>query len=354
MAFTIKRRQTQRGEAFDLYYRWKGQRYRPLLGYDLSPEEVEKKAIELINKIHVGEDEKPRSLLTLRDVLPLYWQTFEVKKRIDRVRPQGILENHILSCRHCTKNDLACSHRFGHRPLSSYTPEDGLRYVKARLEEGATAGTVRREWQVLNRILNVAVRYDKLERNPLKHVELPDADQRTRIAEPGEIELIRMIKENDPTKRDCRQELWRIIQIAVSTGLREGKILAIERSWIKKREDGYWLCLPPAASRIKGTPKEVPLNRTALLALGADVPSLVNGRLFRHWSNQRAFKRYWTETCRRLGIHDLHFHDLRHTFATRLQRLGIDYEVRQALLGHRMPGMTAHYSHSALAIRIQC
>ena len=81
------------------------------------------------------------------------------------------------------------------------------------------------------------------------------------------------------------------------------------------------------------------------LALGADVPSLLDGRVFRHWTNQRAFKQYWTETCRRVGIHDLHFHDLRHTFATRLQRLGIDYEVRQALLGHRMPGMTAHYSH---------
>jgi hypothetical protein len=36
--------------------------------------------------------------------------------------------------------------------------------VKARLDEGATAGTGRREWQVLNRILNVAVRYEKLDR----------------------------------------------------------------------------------------------------------------------------------------------------------------------------------------------
>ena len=34
-----------------------------------------------------------------------------------------------------------------------------------------------------------------------------------------------------------------------------------------------------------------------------------------------------------------------HTFTTRLQRLGVDYELRQALLGHRMPGMTADYSH---------
>ena len=30
--------------------------------------------------------------------------------------------------------------------------------------------------------------------------------------------------------------LWRIIQVALNVGLREGKILAIERSWIKKRE----------------------------------------------------------------------------------------------------------------------
>jgi hypothetical protein len=42
---------------------------------------------------------------------------------------------------------------------------------------------------------------------------------------------------------------------------------------------------------------------------------------------------------------NLRFHDLRHTFTTRLQQLGVDYELRQALLGHRMPGMTADYSH---------
>ena len=219
--------------------------------------------------------------------------------------------------------------------------------MKARLDEGATAGTVRREWQVLNRMLNVAVRYERLDRNPLKHVDLPDADKRTRVADFRELELIQKMKENDPAKRQCRQELSRIIQVAVSTGLREGKILAIERSWIKKRDDGYWLCLPPAASRVKGNPEEIPLNRTALLALGADVPSLLDGRVFRHWTNQRAFKQYWAETCRRVGIHDLHFHDLRHTFTTRLQRLGIDHEIRQALLGHRMPGMTAHYPRRA-------
>ncbi len=111
------------------------------------------------------------------------------------------------------------------------------------------------------------------------------------------------------------------------------------------REDGYWLCLPPASSRIKGNPKEVPLNRIALPSMVEDLPSLTDGRVFRHWTNARAFKKYWLETSRRVGLQNLRFHDLRHTFTTRLQRLGVDYELRQALLGHRMPGMTADYSH---------
>jgi integrase len=115
-----------------------------------------------------------------------------------------------------------------HRLLSSLVPEDGLRYAKARLQEGAAAGTIRREWQVLTRILNLAVRYDKMDRNPLKHVDLPDAEKRTRVAEPDELEALRTIKDKDPSKRECRQELWRMIQVALNVGLREGRILGID------------------------------------------------------------------------------------------------------------------------------
>jgi hypothetical protein len=50
MAYTITKRRTTKGIAFDLYFRWKGQRYRPLLGYDLSPDQAQQCAIELIHK----------------------------------------------------------------------------------------------------------------------------------------------------------------------------------------------------------------------------------------------------------------------------------------------------------------
>ena len=56
-----------------------------------------------------------------------------------------------------------------------------------------------------------------------------------------------------------------------NTGLREAKILEIERSWIELRDDGWWLLLPPARSALKETPAELPLNRMAVAALKSDV-----------------------------------------------------------------------------------
>jgi site-specific recombinase XerD len=42
---------------------------------------------------------------------------------------------------------------------------------------------------------------------------------------------------------------------------------------------------------------------------------------------------------------DFHFHDLRHTFATRLVQSGIDLYKVQQLLGHKSPIMTQRYAH---------
>ena len=45
------------------------------------------------------------------------------------------------------------------------------------------------------------------------------------------------------------------------------------------------------------------------------------------------------------GIMNCHFHDLRHTFATRLVQAGVDLYKVQRLLGHKSPMMTQRYAH---------
>ena len=105
---------------------------------------------------------------------------------------------------------------------------------------------------MLTRLLNLAVRYDWLDKNRLKVVELPDAIRRTRVATTVELERMRLLR--DRVTPDVLKELWRVVVAELNTGLRESKLLAVQRSWIREEADGWWLVLPPSQSRLKGTP----------------------------------------------------------------------------------------------------
>jgi len=45
------------------------------------------------------------------------------------------------------------------------------------------------------------------------------------------------------------------------------------------------------------------------------------------------------------GLLDLHFHDLRHTFASRLVMAGVDIVTVKELMGHKTIAMTLRYAH---------
>ena len=48
---------------------------------------------------------------------------------------------------------------------------------------------------------------------------------------------------------------------------------------------------------------------------------------------------------KRAKLEDFHFHDLRHTFASRLIMAGVDIRTVQELMGHKTIAMTLRYSH---------
>jgi len=49
--------------------------------------------------------------------------------------------------------------------------------------------------------------------------------------------------------------------------------------------------------------------------------------------------------CRKVGIADIHFHDLRHTAASWLRMKGADFPTVAQLLGHKDLRMAARYQH---------
>lgn len=323
-------RQKPNGNATYLDYRYKGGRYRPLLGYNLTDEEKEQRTLEMVDRIRRKMQERtiPKAVCpTLSEFAPIYYKTLRTSKRIDLQRPKGIVTKHLAP--HFSM------------PLDQITPEVCLDYVELRQrhlhgsqKKRTTDGTIRRELGVLRRILHLAVIHRNIQLNPALAVQLPEGTKRERTATMEELKALR---------KAANLDMWRAIAVALNTGLRLGKILEIQPSWIERTPDGRWLKIPSPASRLKGTPKQFSLNTIAVWALTHGTLR-IHVPVFGRWK-PRSFKKAWSTVCRRAKITDLHFHDLRHTFSTLLQEEGVDYETRQALLGHKMPGKTADYSH---------
>lgn len=56
-----------------------------------------------------------------------------------------------------------------------------------------------------------------------------------------------------------------------------------------------------------------------------------------------------------MGIRDITFHSLRHTFASNCIRLGVDYKTVSELLGHASVNITLNiYVHSQLSQKKKC
>jgi integrase len=58
------------------------------------------------------------------------------------------------------------------------------------------------------------------------------------------------------------------------------------------------------------------------------------------------FRHTWERACEQARISGLRFHDLRHTFATRLRAKGVHEMDIMTLLGHTTLQMTSRYTHA--------
>jgi integrase len=59
----------------------------------------------------------------------------------------------------------------------------------------------------------------------------------------------------------------------------------------------------------------------------------------------RSFRSAFERAVQKAGTADFTFHDLRHTFASRLVTAGVDLPTVKELLGHRDISMTMRYTH---------
>ncbi len=225
----------------------------------------------------------------------------------------------------------------GTKTLRQVTPGDIERYV-AELDDELTPASINRQLAFLKRVFNVAIADGKAVTNPVRSVKLfKENNQRVRfLTDEEELELRKSIGKDE----------WPLIAVAMHTGLRRAEQFTLR--WEHVDFTNGILTVPRSKH---GETRRVPMNDTVRTILRASASRLKSEYVFPSETGETPIdacnyvRRVFMPAIEAASIENFHWHDLRHTFASRLIMARVDLRTVQELMGHKTITMTLRYSH---------
>ncbi|MGE0406365.1 MAG: tyrosine-type recombinase/integrase, partial [Candidatus Korobacteraceae bacterium] len=230
---------------------------------------------------------------------------------------------------------------FADRIAAQLTRNDARIYrVQRHAAKKVSDTTVNRDLQAIRHLLYWAVDEGLLLSNPFARLPMV-RDRRKKRA-------VLSVQDEQLLLAESASHLRRIVICALDTGMRRGEILHQQWEDIDFGRELLWVS---RSKTPEGECREIPLTRR-LFALLWELRQ-DHGPIFTF--KDRAITRIktaWKGAVRRSGIRPLRFHDLRHTFTTRLLEAGVLRETRMAIVGHST-GDDVHsiYSHVELPMK---
>lgn len=229
---------------------------------------------------------------------------------------------------------------FGNQtPVGEITPRLIVEYKNQLFASGLAPGSVNRHLATLKKAFNLAFReWEWCQKNPVLSVSME--------REPMGRDRWLTIEEEDRLVAACTAWLREVVVFALGTGMRMGEILSL--TW--RAVDQPRRIVTVFQSK-NGERRALPLNQTVLNVLKerAKVRSLHTDLVFPSQAQTPLegshLRRAFRGALKKARITDFRFHDLRHTFATRLIQAGVELYKVQRLLGHKSPMMTQRYAH---------
>lgn len=258
--------------------------------------------------------------------------------------------------------------------LEDFTLLEVERWRVGRLKDGIAPATVNRDLAELKAMFTRAVEWGYLKVHPLRHLKMMKADNaRIRHLSDDEEERLRraLLARDERIKQGrVRANEWRsqrgyqalldlsnsgfadhmtpMVLLSLNTGLRKGEIFTLR--WSDVNISASTLTVRADKSK-SGKRRHVPLNREAVSVLEAwraqnpsdelVFPSPVTGEVLNN------VQKAWSAVLSDAEVEDFHWHDLRHTFASKLAMRGVDLNTIRDLLGHADIKMTLRYAHLA-------
>lgn len=295
------------------------------------------------------EKSKTSTLKTFLDTRYLSWAKHERKTGADTVRRVKSNFENLLKV-----------------PMEEIAPWAIEKWRIEKHKQGRTPTTTNRDLAALRATLNKAVEWGVIEQNPIAAVKQRRTDRSSpirTITESEEKKLRIALRCRDVSYREKRERgnAWRerrrynsypsygtyvdhlepVVLLALNTGMRRGEILKLKWSDIKNGN------LTVRGEESKNSQSRIiPLNEEAVQVLtdwSTDTEWVFPGN---DESPLTTIKRSWAKVRTDSGLTKLRFHDLRHTFATRLLQRGADIKTVSVLLGHRDIAVTARYLHA--------
>ncbi len=224
--------------------------------------------------------------------------------------------------------------------LAEVTPEL-LRETRDQLKKGRSPGTVNRYQASLSSAFVIAMKeWGWLESNPMSRVKkLTEPRGRVRFLTDDEREgLLEACKESRS------KQLYPIVVLALSTGMRKGEILKLTWDAVDLKK-GHLTLVDTKNGETRGVP--VAGMALKLLRKHAKVRRIDTQLVFpgREGEKPIEIKEAWEFALDRAKITDFRFHDLRHTAASYLAMSGATLAEIAEILGHKTLAMVKRYSH---------
>jgi integrase len=204
---------------------------------------------------------------------------------------------------------------------------------KNKKESEITFRSTNLELSTLSHFFNFCIEQNYIDKNPA-----------ARIKKLNELSRLKTLSDEDIQKliSGATNKLTRdLIMFLIYTGCRKGEALNLKWDDVdmqnnviaikgtKTKYDRYIPISKPLKALLSGIEK----NQDCLYVFQRNGVKLGD------------FKRSFHTACKNAGLKDLHIHDLRHVFASKMVMNGTSLFITGELLGHRTTQMTKRYSH---------
>ncbi|MCL5028147.1 MAG: tyrosine-type recombinase/integrase [Bacteroidetes bacterium] len=202
-------------------------------------------------------------------------------------------------------------------------------------------------YRTLKAAFSKAVVWNYLSENPFKKIKAPKPIKTFPV-------FISAIEFQSIIANTTQQYLKDLFITAFYTGMRLGEILNMKWNWIDFQQNIIKVQCSATFTTKSKKERIIPISQTLRNVLLNQFPKVIdvdkNNFVFVHTTgiklNENFVSKQFKKVVRAAGLDDkIHFHTLRHSFASMLVQRGVSLYVVKELLGHEDLSTTQIYSH---------